>query len=162
MKKAAKNRSPIFRFECPVCGTVARVRAESASEADEIVSGESYGWRWSSQVSEPSTTWHLVCPDHYESERSRKILNHAENDPQPYPWWCSRACCSRPASISALAPDTGKIPSLHSEHRTIENGPSSSISAHGYSATMPSMISARVRIVLNRSIRGRGNLIGGT
>ena len=42
----------------------------------------SMGWQWSSQISEPSHEWHLVCPKHYESATSRTILKDAECDPE--------------------------------------------------------------------------------
>lgn len=69
----------LVRHVCPVCGRT-EVQDVAMWKATEIL--EDRGWQWSSQISEPSDTWHLVCPKHYKRPGARTIYNDAERDPQ--------------------------------------------------------------------------------
>lgn len=41
------------------------------------------GWQWSTQITEPDQTWHLVCPKHYAKAGARTILKDAKTNPEP-------------------------------------------------------------------------------
>lgn len=75
---APKNRDTLTRHICPVCGRT-EVMEFPAWKATEILVDN--GWQWTTQISEPSDTWHLVCPKHYKRPDSRIIYNDAEKDP---------------------------------------------------------------------------------
>lgn len=80
MKRTPANADTLHRVQCPICSSIEILEGSASDAADVLTEG---GWHWSSQISEKENEWHLVCPAHYETPRSRRILNHAENDPRP-------------------------------------------------------------------------------
>ena len=80
MPRSPKNRDTLTRHVCPICGR-SEVQDQPARAATETLVEN--GWQWSSQITAPSDTWHLVCPKHYRTARSRTILADAETDPHP-------------------------------------------------------------------------------
>jgi hypothetical protein len=79
MPRSPQNRDRLTRHVCPVCGRT-EVQDVEAWKATQILVDN--GWQWTTKVTDPSDTWHLVCPKHYRSSDSRTILADAETDPQ--------------------------------------------------------------------------------
>ena len=77
MPRSPQNRDMLARHVCPVCGRT-ELQDAAAHEATEILVEN--GWQWTTKVSK-GDDWHLVCPKHYRSARSRTILKDAEKDP---------------------------------------------------------------------------------
>lgn len=78
MPRSPQNRDRLTRHVCPVCSRT-EVQDAEASEATQILVDN--GWQWTTKISEPSGTWHLVCPKHYRRPNSRTIFVDAETDP---------------------------------------------------------------------------------
>jgi len=78
MPRSPQNRDRLTRHVCPVCGRT-EVQDVEAWKATQILVEN--GWQWTTKITEPSGTWHLVCPKHYRSQNSRTIFVDAETDP---------------------------------------------------------------------------------
>ena len=78
MPRSPKNRDILIRHICPVCGQT-EIQEGPAQEATSVLAEN--GWQWTTKISGPPSTWHLVCPKHYRSSGSRTILVDAEKDP---------------------------------------------------------------------------------
>ena len=78
-RRSPTNAVTVHHIHCPICSKIEKMEGSAMEVAETLVEG---GWHWSSQIEEDDT-WYLVCPDHYHSPTSRRILKDADEDPRP-------------------------------------------------------------------------------
>ena len=81
--RVPKNRTRFHKVSCPICDQAEIM--ETAGDDPKRMDHELtlMGWQWSTQITEPDHTWHLVCPKHYAESGARTILKDAETNPEP-------------------------------------------------------------------------------